>query len=266
VLCWGGGGRGAGRGGRGARACVRACVRACTRRLTCPLLPNVNSKAPLTHTSNKHNAMGVSVPVPVPVILRDYHLVTCTTRAPFLYFLLSTRPVGCETQRLSSLWRLSREPGTGELTYQPGQCAGGLGYRAFSLSTRIEESPHVGAGAAPPPSPPPRPASGSHRLPNTLGQVGEQYEPSIAPFPICVIGAHFYHSPLISYKAKFPRRGSARIAHGPISVFRTSTSHAVATCIAPVLGVGVGHAPTRTYLTKYLTGLGLGYGRWESLL
>jgi hypothetical protein len=86
VLCWGGGGRGAGRGGRGARACVRACVRACTRRLTCPLLPNVNSKAPLTHTSNKHNAMGVSVPVPVPVILRDYHLVTCTTRAPFLYF------------------------------------------------------------------------------------------------------------------------------------------------------------------------------------
>jgi hypothetical protein len=25
------------------RACVRACVHACTRRLTCPLLPNVNS-------------------------------------------------------------------------------------------------------------------------------------------------------------------------------------------------------------------------------
>jgi hypothetical protein len=40
----------------------------------------------------------------------------------------------------------------------------------------------VGAGAAPPPNPPPRPASGSHRLPNTLGQVGEKYGPSIAPF------------------------------------------------------------------------------------
>jgi hypothetical protein len=33
-----------------------------------------------------------------------------------------------------------------------------------------------------PPNPPPRPASGSHRFPNTLGQVGEQYGPSIAPF------------------------------------------------------------------------------------
>jgi hypothetical protein len=33
-----------------------------------------------------------------------------------------------------------------------------------------------------PPNPPPRPVSGSHRLPNTLGQVGEQYGPSIAPF------------------------------------------------------------------------------------
>jgi hypothetical protein len=40
----------------------------------------------------------------------------------------------------------------------------------------------VGAGAAPPPNPPPRPASGSHRLLHTLGQVGEQYGPSIAPF------------------------------------------------------------------------------------
>jgi hypothetical protein len=33
-----------------------------------------------------------------------------------------------------------------------------------------------------PPNPPPRPTSGSHRFPNTLGQVGEQYGPSIVPF------------------------------------------------------------------------------------
>jgi hypothetical protein len=49
----------------------------------------------------------------------------------------------------------------------------------------MEEAPHappVGAGAAPPPNPPPRPANGSHRFPNTLGQVGGQYGPSIAPF------------------------------------------------------------------------------------
>jgi hypothetical protein len=49
----------------------------------------------------------------------------------------------------------------------------------------MEEAPHappVGAGAAPPPNPPPRPANGPDRFPNTLGQVGEQYGPSIAPF------------------------------------------------------------------------------------
>jgi hypothetical protein len=62
-------------------------------------------------------------------------------------------------------------------------------HRAFFLASRIEEAPHaprVGAGAAPPPKSPPRPASGSHRLPHThthtLGQVGEQYGPSTAPF------------------------------------------------------------------------------------
>jgi hypothetical protein len=55
--------------------------------------------------------------------------------------------------------------------------------RYASLSTSHQpHAPPVGAGAAPPPNPSPRPANGSHRLPNTLGQVGEQYGPSIAPF------------------------------------------------------------------------------------
>jgi hypothetical protein len=82
----------------------------------------------------------------------------------------------------------SPPPGAVEVAQpaRPGQAlrrsAGRPGHRAFFLGTRIEEAPHappVGDGAAPPPNPPPRPAC---RLPNALGQVGEQYGLSIAPF------------------------------------------------------------------------------------
>jgi hypothetical protein len=48
--------------------------------------------------------------------------------------------------------------------------------------------------------------------------LGEQYRPSIAPFARA--GARCPFSPLLSFKAMSPRRGSARVAHGPI--FRVS--------------------------------------------
>ena len=90
------------------------------------------------------------------------------------------------------------------------------GHRAFYQGTRIEEAPHappVGAGAAPPPNPPPRPANGSHRLPNTLGQVGEQYGPSIAPFA----RARCPFSPLLR---PYSSGGAARGSHaGQFSCF-----------------------------------------------
>ena len=80
----------------------------------------------------------------------------------------------------------------------------------------MEEAPHappVGAGAAPPPNPPPRPANGSHRLPNTLGQVGEQYGPSIAPFA----RARCPFSPLLR---PYSSGGAARGSHtGQFSCF-----------------------------------------------
>ena len=80
----------------------------------------------------------------------------------------------------------------------------------------MEEAPHappVGAGAAPPPNPPPRPANGSHRLPNTLGQVGEQYGPSIAPFA----RARCPFSPLLR---PYSPGGAARGSHtGQFSCF-----------------------------------------------
>ena len=80
----------------------------------------------------------------------------------------------------------------------------------------MEEAPHaprVGAGAAPPPNPPPRPANGSHRFPNTLGQVGEQYGPSIAPFA----RARCPFSPLLR---PYSSGGAARGSHaGQFSCF-----------------------------------------------
>jgi hypothetical protein len=95
--------------------------------------------------------------------------------------------VGCGKGKATALLLL---PSPGNRGRSSAISAGRPGHRAFFLGTRIEEAAHaprVGAGAAPPlPNPPPRPASGSagltHRLPNTLGQVGEQYGPSIAPF------------------------------------------------------------------------------------
>jgi hypothetical protein len=115
-------------------------------------------------------------------------------------------------------------PGTGELTEQPhawpsGAAPEGPDTARFTKALESKKRPTrrlaVGAGAAPPPNPPPRPASGSPRFPNTLGQVGEQYGPSIAPFA----RARCPFSP--TFKATFSRRGSARVARGPIFVFRT---------------------------------------------
>jgi hypothetical protein len=64
-----------------------------------------------------------------------------------------------------------------------------------------------------PPNPPPRPASGSHRLPNTLGQVGEQYGPSIAQFA----RARCPFSPLLR---PYSPGGAARGSHtGQFSCF-----------------------------------------------
>jgi hypothetical protein len=64
-----------------------------------------------------------------------------------------------------------------------------------------------------PPNPPPRPASGSHRLPNTQGQVGEQYGPSIAPFA----RARYPFSPLLR---PYSPGGAARGSHtGQFSCF-----------------------------------------------
>jgi hypothetical protein len=165
--------------------------------------------------------------------------------------------VGCEKQRLCSPWP-SRKQGT-SLSH-PGQaCAvsgaapkGLAGHRAFFLGTRIEEAPHaprvVGAGAAPPPNPPPRPASGSHRLPNALGQVGEQYGPSIAPFAFARARCPFCH-----FQGHIPQPpgGAARGSHtgqflcfGPRSYF-----------IAPALGISNGFWPLnravgRAYIRK----------------
>jgi hypothetical protein len=103
-----------------------------------------------------------------------------------------------------------------------GHRAPGPGNRAFFLASRMEEAPHaprVGAGAAPPPNPPPRSASGSHRLLHTLGQAGEQYGPSIAPFA----RARWQFSPLLR---PYSPGGAARGPHtgqfsrfGPRSCF-----------------------------------------------
>jgi hypothetical protein len=90
-------------------------------------------------------------------------------------------------------------PGTGtggvakpSRTGLPGQArsSDGLGTaRLLFLASRIEEAPHaprVGAGAAAPPPKttitPTNQRLTPHRLLHTLGQVGEQYGPSIAPF------------------------------------------------------------------------------------
>ena len=81
-------------------------------------------------------------------------------------------------------------PGTGDLTQTPrawpsAAAAEGLGTARFTKALEWKKRPTRRLWALVqlhPPNPPPRPASGSHRLPNTLGQVGEQYGPSIAPF------------------------------------------------------------------------------------
>jgi hypothetical protein len=106
------------------------------------------------------------------------------------------------------------------------------------------------AGAAPPPNPPPRPASGSYRLPNTLGQVGEQYGPSIAPFA----HARCPFLPLTIFKAilyPYPPGGAARGSHtGQFSCFGPRSCF-----IAFVLGIPNGFRPLnravgRAYIRK----------------
>jgi hypothetical protein len=77
-----------------------------------------------------------------------------------------------------------------------------------------------------PPNPPPRPASGSHRVPNPLGQVGEQYGPSIAPFA----RARCPFSPLLRPCSP---GGAARVSYtGQFSCFGPRSCF-----IAPVLDI-----------------------------
>jgi hypothetical protein len=162
--------------------------------------------------------------------------------------------VGCEKQRLPPPLAL---PGTGDVA-QPSRA--GLPpqwrmawARAFFLGTRIQEAPNaplVGAGAAPPPNPPPRPpSSGSHRLPNTLGQVGEQYGPSVAPFA----RARCPFSPLLRPYSPGGAVYGPLTGQFPCFVFRTPRS-----CfIAPVLDI----RDSWTYLTGFLPlGRPLGLG------
>jgi hypothetical protein len=102
----------------------------------------------------------------------------------------------------------------------------------------IQEAPHVprvGAGADPPPNLPPRPASGSHRLLHTLGQDGEQYGPSIAPFARA-IGAHFHH-----FKGHIPQAGQR--AGRTRNNFRVSDLAVVCCFIAFVLDIPNGCWP-----------------------
>jgi hypothetical protein len=99
---------------------------------------------------------------------------------------------------------------------------------------------------APPPNPQPRPASGSHRFPNTLGQVGEQYGPSIGPFARA-------RCPFLPLLRPYSSGGAARGSHagqfpcfGPRSCF---------ICIAPVLDIPNGVWPLnravgRAYIRK----------------
>jgi hypothetical protein len=101
-----------------------------------------------------------------------------------------------------------------------GAAPEGLGTARFTKALELKKRPTRRVWALVqlhPPNPPPRPASGSHCLPNTLGQVGEQYGPSIAPFA----RARCQMPIFTTFKTIFFRRGSARVARGPIFVFRT---------------------------------------------
>jgi hypothetical protein len=117
-------------------------------------------------------------------------------------------------------------PGTGELTQTPRAYRISFGgsprrprHRAFyTKAIEWKKRPSTrrvwALAQLHPPNPPPRPASGSHRLPNTLGQVGEQYGPLIAPFA----RARCPFSPLL--RPYFPG-GAARGSHstGQFSCF-----------------------------------------------
>jgi hypothetical protein len=105
-----------------------------------------------------------------------------------------------------------------------------------------------------PPNPPPRPASGSPRLPNTLGQVGEQYGPSIAPFE----RDRCPFSPLLR---PYSPGGAARGSHtGQFSCFGPRSCF-----LAPVLDIpngvwpldrAVGRAYIRETVPTHTLGLG----------
>ena len=100
-------------------------------------------------------------------------------------------------------------------------------------------------------------ASGSHRLPNALGQVGEQYGPSIAPFA----RARCPFSPLL--RPHFPG-GAARGSHaGQFSCFGPRSCF-----IAFVLDIPNGVWPLngavgRAYLRETVPTWGLAFGVWR---
>jgi hypothetical protein len=119
----------------------------------------------------------------------------------------------------------------------------------------LAKPPSVRAAFAPPAPPPPRPANGSHRLPNTLGQVGEQYGPSIAP----VARARCPFLPLLR---PYSSGGAARGSHaGQFSCFGPRSCF-----IASVLDIPNGlqaldRAVGRAYIRKRIpTGSGIKAG------
>jgi hypothetical protein len=145
--------------------------------------------------------------------------------------------VGCEKQRLFSScpsrvqWSKPSHPGQ---AFRRSSAPEGLGTARFSLlvsHSNGSNQPWKKRTPRPrrrlwalvqlhPPNPPPRPASGSHRLPNKLGQVGEQYAGPVVDRPIMphlrVLAVPIF----TTFKAIFRRRGSARVVHtGQFSCF-----------------------------------------------
>jgi hypothetical protein len=100
----------------------------------------------------------------------------------------------------------------------PGTVPGGLGTARFTKALELKKRPTrrvcvCGRGCSSAPKPTTQTASGSHRIPNTLGQIGEKYGPSIALFA----RARCPSSPLLR---PYSPGGAARGSHtGQFSCF-----------------------------------------------
>jgi hypothetical protein len=184
--------------------------------------------------------MGVSTPVVLrlpPDHVHNYGSLLAHLR----------RPVGCEKQRLFSSCPPLAAGATVDLTQPPRACpsvpgAEGLGTARFTKPLELQKRPPRRVWAwvqLRPPNPPPRPASGSHRLPNTLGQVGEQYGPSISPFARA-------RCPFLPHLRPYFPGGAARGSHTvtranfPFSCFGFRTSQLFYT-------TRIGHIPNEVW-------------------